>query len=133
MNFTDCPHTAALYAVGWRGQVLVLDIPDEMAEVRVRKQLWLNDKAERLTVWGRFDNYIVGILPAKELRWRVRAKGIGAMPDSYKSDVLKGAIDEALRRQSSRPIVTLGGDEERIASFQAAVRRARARRPRSAD
>jgi hypothetical protein len=48
-------------------------------------------------VRGKFDDYIVGIIPAKELRRRVRAKGIGAMPDSYKSDVLKGAIDEALR------------------------------------
>ena len=79
MNFTDCPCTAALYTVGRRGQVpgqvLVLEIPDEVVEVRVRKQFWLNDKAENLMVWGRFDDYIMAILPAKELRARVRTKG----------------------------------------------------------
>jgi hypothetical protein len=133
VNFTDCPYTAALYAVGRQGQVLVLDIPDEIAKVRVRKQFWLDDKAERLMVWGRFDAYIAAILPAKELRVRVRAKGMAAMPDSYKSEVLKGAIDEALRRESRRPIVTLGGDQERLAFIQAEARRARARKPRSAD
>ena len=127
VDFTDCPYTATLYAHGRRGHVLVLDIPEEVAEVRVRKQLWLNDKAERLMAWGRFDEYIVAILPAKELRRRIRAKGMGAMPDSYKSDVLKGAIDEALRRASAAPILTLGGDQEKLASFRAEVRRARAR------
>ena len=105
----------------------MLDVSDEVAGVRVRKQLWLNDKAERLMIWGRFDDYIVGILPAKELRGRIRAKGMGAMPDSYKSDVLKWAIDEALRRASALPILTLGGDQEKLASFQAEARRARAR------
>jgi hypothetical protein len=124
VNFTDWPYTVTLYAIGRRGQVLVLDVPDEVAEARVRKQLWLNDSAERLIVWGRFDDYIVGILPAKELRRRIRVKGMGAMPDSYKSDVLKWAVDEALRRASTHPIVTLGGDEERLASFRAEARRA---------
>jgi hypothetical protein len=112
---------------------LVLDIPEEMAEVRVRKQFWLDDKAERLMVWGRFDDYIAAILPAKELRARVRAKGMAAMPDSYKSDVLKGAIDEALRQAPTHPIVTLGGDEERLASFRAETRHARVRKPESTD
>jgi hypothetical protein len=127
LSFTDCPYTAMLYAAGTRGQVLVLDVSDEVAGVRVRKQLWLNDKVERLMAWGRFDDYIVGILQAKELRMRIRAKGMGAMPDSYKSDVLKWAIDEALRRASALPILTLGGDQEKLASFQAEARRAQAR------
>lgn len=127
VNFTDCPYAAMLYAGGRRGQVPVLELPDEVAEVRVRKQLWLNDQAERLMVWGRFDEYIVGILQAKELRMRTRAKGMGALPDSYKSDVLRWAIDEALCRASALPILTLGGDQEKLASFQAEARRARAR------
>ena len=88
--FTDCPSSAALYAYGRRGQVLVLDIPDDEAQLRVRK-------AERLIARERFDDYIVGIIPAKELRRRARARAIGAMPDSYKSDILKWAIDDALR------------------------------------
>ena|SRR5205809_686868 len=133
VDFTDCPYTATLYALGRRAQVLVLDIPDDKAEVCVREELWLNDKAKRLMVWGRFDNYIVGIIPAKELRGRVRAKGMGAMPDSYKSDVLKGAIDEALRLASTHPIVTLGGDQEKLASFRAEARRAREGKLRSGD
>jgi hypothetical protein len=132
-DFTDCPYTATLYAYGRRGQVLVLDIPDDKPAVRVSRALWLDEKAERLMVWGKFDDYMVGMIPAKELRRRVRAKGMGAMPDSYKSDVLKGAIDEALRRASDLPILTLGGDQEKLASFQAEARRARVRKPRSTD
>ena len=124
--FTDCPSTAALYAYGRRGQVLVLDIPDDEAQLRVRK-------AERLIARERFDDYIVGIIPAKELRRRARARAIGAMPDRYKSDILKWAIDDALRRASALPILSLGGDQEELASFQAEARRARARKPKSAD
>jgi len=124
--FTDCPSSAALYAYGRRGQVLVLDIPDDEAQLRVRE-------AERLIARERFDDYIVGIIPAKELRRRARARAIGAMPDSYKSDILKWAIDDALRRASALPILSLGGDQEELASFQAEARRARARKPKSAD
>jgi len=124
--FTDCPSSAALYAYGRRGQVLVLDIPDDEAQLRVRK-------AERLIARERFDDYIVGIIPAKELRRRARARAIGAMPDRYKSDILKWAIDDALRRASALPILSLGGDQEELASFQAEARRARARKPKSAD
>jgi len=125
VDFTDCPYMATRYAVGRRGEVIVLDIPDDKAQLRVSRELWSNEKAERLMVWGRFDGHIVGIIPAKELRRRVRAKGMGAMPDSCKSDVLKAAIDEALRRASTLPIVTLAGDPEQLASFQAEARRAR--------
>jgi len=131
VDFTDCPYVATLFASGRRGQVMVLDIPDDKAEMRVSKELWLNAAAERLMVWGKFDDYIVGVIPAKELRRMVRAKGMGAMPDSYKSDVLKGAIDKALRRSSALPIITLGGDQEELASFQGGPRGARARKPRS--
>jgi len=133
INFTDCPYTAMLYAVGRRGQVLALDVPDEVAEVRIRKQLWLNDKAERLMMGGRFDHYIVAILPAKELRARVRAKGKAAMPDGYRSDLLRWAIDEALRQAPTHPIVTLGGYEERLAALRAEARRSRKSKPKSLD
>ena len=124
--FHGLPSSAALYAYGRRGQVLVLDIPDDEAQLRVRK-------AERLIARERFDDYIVGIIPAKELRRRARARAIGAMPDRYKSDILKWAIDDALRRASAPPILSLGGDQEELASFQAEARRARARKPKSAD
>ena len=53
--FHGLPSSAALYAYGRRGQVLVLDIPDDEAQLQVRKELWLNDKAERLIARERFD------------------------------------------------------------------------------
>jgi hypothetical protein len=107
-----------LYASGRRGQVLVLDFPDDKAEMRVSKELWLGAGAERLMVWGKFDDYIVGMIPAKELRKMVRAKGMGAMPDKYKSDVLKAAIDKALRRTSALPIITLEGRQQELQSLR---------------
>jgi hypothetical protein len=112
---------------------LVLDIPDDKAHVRVSKELWLDKRAERWMVWGRFDDHIVGIIPAKELRRRISGKGMRAMPDSDKSEILKAAIDQALRRASTLPIVTLGSEPEKLAKFQAEVRRERARKPGCAD
>lgn len=133
VDCTNCPYTATLYAVGSRGHVLVLDIPDDKAHVRVSKELWLDKRAERWMVWGRFDDHIIGIIPAKELRRRISGKGMRAMPDSDKSEILKAAIDQALRRASTFPIVTLGSEPERLAKFQAEVRRERAQKPGCVD
>jgi len=48
-------------------------------------------------VWGKFDGFIVAILPAKDLRARVRAKGAVAASDEYKALVLRRAIPELLQ------------------------------------
>jgi|GEM_PF-4262968 len=48
-------------------------------------------------VWGKFDGLIVAILPAKDLRARVRAKDVVAASDEYKAPVLKRAIPELLQ------------------------------------
>jgi len=94
-DFTDCPHTALLYAHGKRGVALVVDIPANTA--RVTEEFWLAGPARRLMVWGSFDGFIVAILPAKDLRARVRAKGVVAASDKYKALVLKRAIPELLQ------------------------------------
>lgn len=112
VNFTDNPYDALLYARGRQGQFLVLDVPDNEDEMRVRKALWLNDHAERLMVFGPFDQYIVGIIPAKELRKIIRGKGMAAMSDDYKTEVLESAIDQALSRTKILPITTLERHEE---------------------
>jgi hypothetical protein len=59
-DFTDCPHTALLYARGKRGVVLVVDIPADTT--RVTEELWLAGPARRLMIWGEFDRFIVAIL-----------------------------------------------------------------------
>ena len=46
--------------------VLVLDLAEGSA--RVTEELWPDTGARRLMVWGRFDQFIAGIIPAKELR-----------------------------------------------------------------
>jgi hypothetical protein len=94
-DFTDCPYEALLYATGRKGVVLVLDVPEGSA--RVSEELWPNSKAKRLMVWGRFDNYIVAQLPAKELRAQVRRKGIVAASHEEKSWVLRRYIEQRLQ------------------------------------
>jgi hypothetical protein len=108
---------ATLYATGRRGQILVLDIPDEEAEMRVSKEFWFDRRAKRLMIWRKFDDYIVGIIPARELRKIVRAKGMAAMSETDRSDVLKGAIDKALRGAAALPITTLDAHRDEFASL----------------
>jgi len=52
VDFTDCPYVALLYASGRRGQVLVLDVPDDQPSVRVGEELWLRAGPRRLMIWG---------------------------------------------------------------------------------
>ena len=117
MDFTDCPLVATLYATGRQGQVLVLDIPDEEAEMRVSKEFWFDRRAERLMIWRKFDDYIVGIIQAKELRKIVRSKGRAAMSETDRSHVLKDAIDKALRGVAALPITTLNAHRHEFASL----------------
>lgn len=89
-DFTDCAYTALRYAVGRRGALLVLDVPDGAA--RVSEELWIGPKAKRLMFWGRFDDFIIAELPAKELRTEMRRKGIVTLSDEDKSCVLGNYI-----------------------------------------
>lgn len=91
-NFTDCPYTAVRYASARRGVVLVLEIPPDAA-LPVTEELWFDGGVRRLMVWGRFDPYIVRIVPAKELRAQLRKKGDARL----KAWLLAKYIDDLLR------------------------------------
>lgn len=66
-DFTDCPRTALRYAEGRRGVVLILDAPPDT--LKFTKELWLGVQgASRFMAWGKFDQFITAILPAKDLR-----------------------------------------------------------------
>lgn len=95
-DFTDCPLTALRYASSARGVVIVLDLPDDF-DRGVSEELWFNDRARRLMVWGRFDRWIVAVLPAKELRQVIRRRGIASASDEEKVYVLRDAIQHQVR------------------------------------
>lgn len=100
-DFTDCPFTALLYARGSRGVVLVLDVAKESPGPKVTEELWLGVKAKRFMVWGKFDELIVGIIPAKELRAPIRRKGVAASSDEYKAAVLKHEISDRFAAEAA--------------------------------
>ena len=99
-NFTDCPALALLYASSSRGVLLVVDI--EQAAVSVSEAYWPERDAKRHLLWGRFDHNIVAILPAKDLRTRLRLEGHRDAILSTKSRVLRAAIDDGLRKRALR-------------------------------
>ena len=100
-DFTDCPATALLYAQGSRGVLVVVDInveDDETAgPTRVTKELWLDRQATRFMIWGRFDDVITTVLPAKDLRTRLRRERLRNAPRETKTYVLRTVIDHDLR------------------------------------
>lgn len=99
-NFTDSAFLALQYASGRRGVVLVVDVPVD--SVRVSEELWLERSAKRYGVWGRFDEYIVAQIPAKELRAEVRRKGIVTLGAVDKAQVLAQYVARQLSTGHSR-------------------------------
>lgn len=99
-NFTDSAFWALQYASTRRGVVLVVDAPVESA--RVSEELWLERSAKRYGVWGRFDEYIVAQIPAKELRAEVRRKGIVTLGVVDKAQVLAQYVARQLSVGHSR-------------------------------
>lgn len=93
-DFTDCPRTALRYAEGRRGVVLVLDVPPDTLEIT--EELWLGMPPKRFMAWGKFDEFITAILPAKDLRAVIRVKGLARADDEFKALVLERAIQERL-------------------------------------
>lgn len=83
-DFTDCPYTALRYAGGRRGVVLVLEVGRAAMYTRVIEESWPGaGEARRFIAWGRFDKLMVGAVPAKKLRARVRSKGVAASSDKH--------------------------------------------------
>lgn len=84
-DFTDCPYTALTYANTRRGVVLVVDVPADGPRVSIED--WLATDAKRYMLWGRFDEWITAEFPAKQLRSRIRVKGVWGGENEYKSVV----------------------------------------------
>jgi hypothetical protein len=97
-DFTNCPLMALRYACARRGVVLVLDVPAATLDsLKFTEELWSEMRgAKRFMAWGKFDEFITAILPAKELRSLIRMKGVASSGDEYKDALLKRKIQERL-------------------------------------
>jgi hypothetical protein len=103
-DFTDCPATALLYAQGSRGALVVVDIDSEndLPPLRLTKELWLDRQSQRFMMWGRFDDLIVAVFPAKDLRTRLRHERLRNAAHARKASVLRTVIDDELRLRALR-------------------------------
>lgn len=107
-DFTDRPDLALTFARGPRGTVLVLDVPTELLPAaepnhrRISEEFYSFDAKgpRRFMVWGTFDDLLVAVIPAGELRPQLRGRGLGALTDLDKGAILKLGIDERIRRQA---------------------------------
>ena len=97
VDFTDCPLTALIYAVGRRGTVLVVDVDVDDGAASVTEELWLNQGAKRFMFWGSsFKDLVIAQIPAKELRAQVRRRGIVTASPPEKAMVLRRYIADRL-------------------------------------
>jgi len=86
-NFTDCPFAALSYAVGTKGVILIVDAPEDSP--RITEEMWLNTAAKRHMIHGAFDDLLVGQFLAKDLRARLRRKGIVNASNQEKTVILR--------------------------------------------
>jgi len=103
-DFTDCPAIALRYAQGSRGVVLVIDIdPDELhPAASLTQELWLVPEAKRFMFWGRFDQFLAAVIPAKDLRTQLRLRGVRSASDEDKAVILRAFIARELRDRQLR-------------------------------
>jgi len=103
-DFTDCPAIALRYAQGSRGVLLVVDIdPNEhIASAKVTQEYWLVREAKRFMLWGRFDQFITGVFPAKDLRTQLRRRGLRDARDDAKAPHLRALIASELHDRQLR-------------------------------
>lgn len=100
-DFTDCPAVALTYAQGSRGVLVVVDI--ETSRPRTLSEAsWPEREAKRFILWGRFDEHLVVVFQAKDLRTRLRREGHRNSLLSTKARVLRAIIDDELRLQTLR-------------------------------
>ena len=88
-DFTDCPLAALSYAAGAKGVVLVIDV--DTTSKHVSEGLWVGPKTKRYLV-RQYQDFVVAVLPAKELRAQVSRKGVASTTDAYKAEVLGSYI-----------------------------------------
>lgn len=102
-NFTDCPAAAMRFAPGSRGVVLVLEVPPD-GGLPVHRAIWgLRDAGgpKRFIAWGDYDQHLVAVIPAKDLRRWLRELRIGRrMTDGEASRLLTGHIDTLVKRMA---------------------------------
>jgi hypothetical protein len=103
-DFTDCPAVALRYGQGSRGVVLVVDIdPDEpIASAEVTQEYWLIRDAKRFMLWGRFDQFITAVIPAKDLRAQIRLRGLRNAGDDATAPLLRVFIAGELHDRQLR-------------------------------
>ncbi len=89
---------ALTFSRGTNGQLIVLDVEEKQNTIKVTRESWGEKQAARYIVWNKFDDGITGILPAKNLRKSIRAKGIGALCEADKAMILARAIKAELKK-----------------------------------
>lgn len=61
--------------------MLVLDVPS--GTLKVTEELWLGARgAKRFMAWGRLDEFLTAVLPAKDLRTVIRVKDVAWLADA---------------------------------------------------
>ena len=100
-DFTDCPAVALSYAQGSRGVLVVVDIETSRPRT-ISEASWPEREAKRFILWGRFDEHIVDVCQAKDLRTRLRREGHRNSVQTAKSRVLRAVIDDELRLRALR-------------------------------
>jgi hypothetical protein len=103
-DFTDCPAVALRFAQGSRAVVLVVDIdPDQhLPAAKLTQEFWFVPDAKRFMLWGRFDQFLTAIIPAKDLRAQLRLRGARSASDDTKAVILRAFIARELRDQQLR-------------------------------
>lgn len=120
-DFTDCPAAALLYAQSSRGVLIAVDIEDDELAVpqRICEASWPEREAKRFLVRRRFDDDIVAIFQAKDLRARLRHEGHRNACFATKARVLRAVIDDELRRGALRSKLDPGsGFGDRVSSYE---------------
>ncbi len=100
-DFTDCPAVALGYAQGSRGVLVVVDIETSRPRT-ISEASWPEREAQRFILWGRFDEHIVDVYRAKDLRTRLRREGHRNSAQTAKARVLRTVIDDELRLRALR-------------------------------
>jgi hypothetical protein len=92
-DFTDCPLAALSYASGRKGVVLVVDV--DTTGKHVSEALWVGPKIRRYLV-RQYQDFVVAVIPANELRAQTRRKGVTSTTDKYKAEVLRTYIEKRI-------------------------------------
>jgi len=74
-----------------------------LSAVKLSQELWLGvPDAKRFMLWGRFDQVLTAVIPAKDLRTQLRLRGARSASDETKTVILRAFIGRELRDQPPR-------------------------------